>query len=82
MNIGSSAMALLGCEWCGRIELLLKYIKKWPPPYKMLLYFFIVVPGRRWHIKKKIKKFELLVLHVMLLSLVLVTFFFTKHHDL
>ena len=29
-----------------------KYIKKWPPLRKKLLYFFIVAPGRRWHVKK------------------------------
>ena len=35
----------------------LKYIKKWPPTQEIAL-FFIVSPGRRWHVKKKIKNVE------------------------
>ena len=27
--------------------------QKLPPPDKILLYFFIVVPGRRWHVLYK-----------------------------
>ena len=43
-------MTLIGC---GYTKPPLKYIKKWPPLNKILLYFFTVAPGHQWHVKKQ-----------------------------
>ena len=38
-----------------------KIHEKVAPLHKILLYFFIVAPGRRWHVKKIIKNVESVV---------------------
>ena len=62
-------MALIGCEWCGRTDPS-KIYQEVAHLRKKLLYFFIVAPGRRWHVKKKEKHFEKKRLPMLL------TFFF------
>ena len=65
---------------CGRTEPILKYIKNCPYA-RNCSNFFIVAPGRRWHVKKKKKKLNqpyARLLLVRLLSIVLLkvkTFF-------
>ena len=49
-------MALIGCERCGRSEPSKIHQKMAPPYTKNCSIFFIVAPGRRWHVKKKRKK--------------------------
>ena len=77
-------MALIGWKRSGCTMLLPKHIKSGPPTQAMVLYFFIVAPGRRWQVKKKknvksvVAACSASVLYVVV-SLVLVkinTFFF------
>ena len=59
------------------------------PLLKKLLYFFIVAPGRRWHVKKKIKKMlnqwlqhaRLLLVRLFSIVLLKVKIFFSFFKD-